>query len=52
LGLNPEIYDLDFKNLIKIRNDIYHGKKPNEDVLSDNGKMKMLINDLILNLIQ
>ena len=52
LGLNPEIYDLDFKNLIKIRNDIYHGKKPNEDVLSYNGKMKMLINDLILNLIQ
>jgi hypothetical protein len=52
LGLNPETYGLDFKNLIKIRNEIYHGKKPNEDVLPYNGKMKMLINDLILNLIQ
>jgi len=51
-GLNPEIYQLDFTNLIKIRNKIYHGKQIMEDVKPYNQNMKLLIDDLILRLIQ
>jgi len=52
LALRPETYNLDFKNLVKIRNDIYHGKAPHENIKPFNVKMSMLINDLVLSLIQ
>jgi len=52
LGLDPTLYNLDFIKLISIRNDIYHGNSPREDVKPYNDKMRILIDDLILVLIQ
>ena len=52
LGLNLDAYGIDFKKLIKNRNNIYHGKSPCDDVNLYNKNMKLLINDLILKLIQ
>lgn len=50
--LNKNTYDLDFENLIKIRNNIYHGKDPKQDIKPFNSKMRLLIIDLTLMLIQ
>lgn len=52
LELEPKSYSLDFTNLITIRSNIYHGKAPQEDVKPYNSKMRLLINDLLLRLIQ
>lgn len=52
LTLDPLAYDLNFTNLIKIRNDIYHGNAPREDVKPYNKNMKLLVYDLILKLMQ
>lgn len=51
LELDSSDYDIDFVNLIKIRNDIYHGKLPTEDVKPYNKEMKLLIYDMILKMI-
>jgi len=50
LGLTPEKYKLDFTNLIKIRNNIYHGKLPKEDVKPYNEQMLVLTYDMIIKL--
>lgn len=52
LGLNADSYDIDFIQLISIRNDIYHGNPPRADVKPYNGGMRLLIDDLILRLTQ
>lgn len=52
LDLDPKSYSLDFTSLITIRSDIYHGKPPREDIKPYNSKMRLLINDLLLRLIQ
>jgi hypothetical protein len=52
LELDPKLYSLDFISLITIRSNIYHGKAPQEDVKPYNSKMRLLINDLLLRLIQ
>lgn len=52
LGLTPATYNLDFIQLIKIRNDIYHGNPPRDDVKPYNNAMRLLIDDLVLTLIQ
>ncbi|MFC6996387.1 hypothetical protein [Rufibacter roseus] len=51
LSLSPEKYDLNFKKLIQTRNNIYHGKLPNEDVRAYNIGMKSLIYDMMLKLV-
>ena len=50
LDLKPENYDIDFKKLIKIRNNIYHGKLPTEDVIPYNEQMMILVYDMIIKL--
>lgn len=50
LELNLLGYNIDFTNLIKIRNSIYHGKLPKEDVKSYNEEMTILIYDMLLKL--
>ena len=52
LNLDPKSYSLDFVSLITIRSDIYHGNPPREDVKPYNSKMRLIINDLLLKLIQ
>jgi hypothetical protein len=52
LGLQTDLYGLDFNKLIKIRNRIYHGKKCNADFPEINNNMRNLIYDLILRLLQ
>ncbi len=50
LELNPIGYGINFTNLIKIRNSIYHGKLPKEDVKPYNDQMTILIYDMLLKL--
>lgn len=52
LGLDPLKYDLNYSTLIKIRNEIYHGKPSSTDIKPYNPKMMRIINDMILRLIQ
>jgi len=52
LQLDTAAYNIEFDKLIKIRNDIYHGKEPQYDVRPYNEKLIELIYDLILKLIQ
>jgi len=52
LQLDPSAYNLDFIQLIKIRNNLYHGSESQEDVKPYNNKMIDLINDLLLRMIQ
>lgn len=48
LELDSKSYVIDFTNLIKIRNNIYHGKLPQEDVKPYIEQMTTLIYDMIL----
>ena len=50
LELNPLDYDINFTKLIRIRNSIYHGKLPKEDVTPYNEQMTILIYDMLLKL--
>lgn len=53
LGLPPDKYGIDFKNLIKVRNDLYHGKSVDINILkSYNPMLNNLIGDLILSLLK
>jgi hypothetical protein len=52
LGIDEQTYDLDFTKLIQIRNNIYHGKQPDEVIKPYNDKMRLLIDDLVLKLLQ
>ena len=51
LKLNPQDYTIDFRSLIKIRNDIYHGKMPQEDINGYNHQMNILNHDMLIKLI-
>jgi hypothetical protein len=51
LNLNPQDYTIDFRSLIKIRNDIYHGKMPQENVDGYNHQMNILNHDMLIKLI-
>jgi hypothetical protein len=48
LELNSSSYEIDFIELIKIRNSIYHGKLPKEDISHYINQMNILIYDMIL----
>lgn len=48
LELNSSNYEIDFIYLIKIRNSIYHGKLPKEDIRPYITQMNILIYDMIL----
>lgn len=48
LELEPKSYDIDFVNLVKIRNNIYHGKLPEENIKPHIAQMINLVNDMIL----
>ena len=48
LELEPKSYDIDFVNLIKIRNNIYHGKLPEGNIKPHITQMINLVNDMIL----
>lgn len=48
MTLNPAKYEIDFSNLIKIRNKIYHGNIPNENIKPYNEQLKSLIYDMVL----
>jgi hypothetical protein len=50
LELNVLDYNINFTNLIQIRNSIYHGKLPKEDVTPYNEQMTILIYDMLLKL--
>ncbi|MDP4269100.1 MAG: hypothetical protein Q8909_03120 [Bacteroidota bacterium] len=52
LGIDEQTYDLDFTKLIQIRNNIYHGKQSDEVIKPYNDKMRLLIDDLVLKLLQ
>lgn len=52
LGFNADAYNIDFIQLISIRNDIYHGNPSRIDVIPYNSGMRLLIDDLVLKLIQ
>jgi hypothetical protein len=51
LDLDPDKYDIKFEELIKIRNQIYHGNIPEVDVSSYNNEMKKLVLDILLKII-
>ncbi|GAB3840786.1 hypothetical protein [Hymenobacter jeollabukensis] len=51
LGLDAEDYAIDFQTLIRIRNDIYHGNLPDENIPEYNHHMNSLIYDMLLKLI-
>ncbi len=51
LELEPKSYDIDFVNLIKIRNNIYHGKLPEENIKPYIPQMTNLVNDMIFKMI-
>jgi hypothetical protein len=51
LKLDSSDYEINFIDLIKTRNDIYHGKLPTENVKPYNIEMKLLIYDMILKMI-
>ena len=48
LELEPESYEIDFINLIIIRNNIYHGKLPEENIKPYITQMTNLVYDMIL----
>ena len=48
LELDVKSYKINFLNLIKIRNEIYHGKIPQEDIRPYIEQMTILIYDMIL----
>ncbi|HET6558027.1 MAG TPA: hypothetical protein VFG54_11980 [Prolixibacteraceae bacterium] len=48
LELEPKSYDIDFVNLINIRNNIYHGKLPEENIKPHIAQMINILNDMIL----
>nr|WP_319399010.1 hypothetical protein [uncultured Carboxylicivirga sp.] len=52
LDIDSTTYDIEFTDLIKIRNNIYHGKLPSEDLKPYIKQMKEIIYDLILKLMQ
>lgn len=51
LDLNPQDYSINFQSLIKIRNNIYHGKVPNDSVDDYNNQMNILSHDMLVKLI-
>lgn len=51
LKLAPETYEIDFKKLIQLRNKIYHGQLPTEDIAPYNKQMTVMIYDIILKMI-
>ena len=51
LDLDADKYDIKFEELIKIRNQIYHGNIPEVDVSSYNNEMKKLVLDILLKII-
>lgn len=51
MNLKPENYDINFTDLIRIRNSIYHGKMPLEDIKPYNKQLKVLIYDILLKMI-
>ncbi|MCX6230865.1 MAG: hypothetical protein NTZ33_04920 [Bacteroidetes bacterium] len=51
LEIDANLYEINFNNLIKARNNIYHGKPPNENINSYNNKMIVIIYDMIIKMI-
>jgi hypothetical protein len=51
LKLNSDAYNIELSNLIKIRNNIYHGKLPEEEINPYVEQMRILVYDLILKMI-
>jgi hypothetical protein len=51
LDLDPGSYEMDFTNLIKIRNNIYHGKLPEDSISPYINCMEKLLYDMILKMI-
>jgi len=51
LGLSPEIYKIDFIELIRLRNKLYHGNFANADLSTFIQGMRNIINDLLIKLI-
>ncbi|URC14833.1 hypothetical protein [Flavobacterium sp. B183] len=51
LNLDPDNYDVEFDQLIKVRNLIYHGNPPDRDVFLYNKEMKVLVYDILLSII-
>lgn len=48
LGIDPANYALPFEDLIRVRNIIYHGNTPDEDISLYNGELKKLVLDVLL----
>ncbi|MFH7001648.1 MULTISPECIES: hypothetical protein [Flavobacterium] len=51
LHLDPNDYDVEFGQLIKVRNLIYHGNPPDRDLSLCNKELKALVYDIILAII-
>lgn len=51
LDLNPNKYEVELTDIIRIRNIIYHGSIPDEDINVYNKEMKVLIFDILLKII-
>lgn len=48
LSLDPADYSLQFEELIRVRNVIYHGNTPNGDIRLYNDELKKLVLDILL----
>nr|GEZ82056.1 hypothetical protein [Tanacetum cinerariifolium] len=51
LDLSPQDYSINFQKLVNIRNNIYHGKLPSDNIEEYNLQMNILIHDMLIKLI-